>query len=155
MKKFKNTIINIEGEDGTFHPVQITSLRVLQSGEVRLVGQLAEESSLDYVREPLDIPVGKLRRHLYCSAMVRFTLDGQKRTAAVTHTTCRAWRLLNLDLGVAWVPANALRWSESSRQFMLDGTYEPDFTKDVMECMWEYPHHLEPEAEELRFDYNI
>ena len=155
MKKFKFQTITIEGEDGTTHTLQMTSLRYSQSGEVTIVGQLTDQSSIDYINEPLDIPKGKLRPTMWCSALVRFNLDGVRRTAAITHTTCRAWRIINLDLGVAWVPANAFRWSESSKQFILDPGYEPDFTTDVAEGMMQYPYRMEAESEELRYDYKI
>lgn len=155
MKKFKLQTITLEAEDGSKHTVQMSLVRYSQSGEVTISGQLAEQSSVDYINEPLDIPRGKLRQTMWCSALVRFTIDGVQRTAAITHTTCRAWRIINLDLGVTWVPCNALRWSETSKQFVLDSSYEPDFTTDVATGMMQYPYRMESDTEELRYDYNI
>lgn len=155
MKKFENNVLNLTAEDGSVHPMQVTSIRYNQAGEVTIRGQFTEPATIAFLNEPLNIPPGRLRPHLYCSALVRFTLDGMRRTAAITHTTNRAWRIINLDLGVAWVPANALRWSELSHQFVLDPNYELDFTTDVKDGMMVYPYNMEPDTTELQYDYKI
>ena len=67
-------------------------------------------------------------------------VNGRMVTAAVTHCTDRAVRVLNLELGAAWIPKNVLRWSEVAGMLCVtDADYWPDFTTEVSPSMREYP----------------
>lgn len=147
MKKFKTgTSFHIEAEDGSCHTVSLASVKVSKTGEVQVVGQLVREDSISYVNEPIEEHRGRIRRTMYCSALVRFLYKGRMRTAAITHTTMKAFRIINKDLGVTWIPIHILRWSEQATQFVvIDEDYEIDFTFDVKPGMDEYPYNMEPE----------
>ena len=60
-----------------------------------------------------------MRRYTFRSGLVRFLHEGRMRTAAVTHCTDKAWRVMNKELGVAWLPKNVIRWSEVAQQFCV------------------------------------
>lgn len=147
MKKFKtSTSFHIESEDGSCHTVSIASVKVSKTGEVQVVGQFTDPASVRYVNEPIDIKPGRIRSSMHCSALVRFLYKGRMRTAAITHTTMKAFRIINKDLGVTWIPLHILRWSEQATQFVIiDEDYEIDFTFDVKPGMDEYPYNMEPE----------
>ena len=147
MKKFKtDTAFHIEGEDGSCHAVSITSIKVSDTGEVQVVGQFVREESIRYVNEPVDTQPGRIRPTMYCSALVRFLYKGRMRTAAITHTTVKAFRIINKDLGVTWIPIHILRWSTQAEQFVvIDEDYQMDFTLDVKPGMDIYPYNMQPE----------
>lgn len=82
----------------------------------------------------------RIRSYMHCSGLVRMLVDGRMVTAAVTHCTDRAVRVLNLELGVTWLPKNVLRWSEVAGMLcVVDVDYWPDFTREVTPSMAEYP----------------
>lgn len=147
MKKFETgTSFHIESEDGSCHTVSIASVKVSKTGEVQVVGQFTDPASVRYVNEPIDIKPGRIRSTMYCSALVRFLYKGRMRTGAITHSTMKAFRIINMDLGAAWIPLHVLRWSEQAEQFVvIDPEYEMDFTTDVKPGMDIYPYNMEPE----------
>lgn len=113
-------------EDGT------VTLRCTPLEEGAKVAQRAENSGT--VARP------RIRSYMHCSGLVRMLVNGRMVTAAVTHCTDRAVRVLNLDLGVAWMPKNVLRWSEVAGMLcVVDADYWPDFTAEVSPSMAEYP----------------
>lgn len=147
MKKFKTgTSFHIESEDGSCHTVSIASVKVSETGEVQVVGQFTDPASVRYVNEPIDIKPGRIRCTMHCSAMVRFMYEGRMRTAAITHTTMKAFRIINTELGVTWIPMHIVRWSVQANQFLvIDEDYEITFTKDVLPGMGVFPPNIDPE----------
>jgi hypothetical protein len=78
--------------------------------------------------------------------MVRFMYEGRMRTAAITHTTMKAFRIINNELGVTWIPMHIVRWSVQANQFLvIDEDYEITFTKDVLPGMDAFPPNIDPE----------
>jgi hypothetical protein len=78
--------------------------------------------------------------------MVRFMYEGRMRTAAITHTTMKAFRIINTELGVTWIPMHIVRWSVQANQFLvIDEDYEITFTKDVLPGMDVFPPNIDPE----------
>jgi hypothetical protein len=68
------------------------------------------------------------------------------RTAAITHTTMKAFRIINTELGVTWIPMHIVRWSVQANQFLvIDEDYEITFTKDVLPGMDVFPPNIDPE----------
>ena len=113
-------------EDGT------VTLRCTPQEQEAEVAQRAENSGA--VARP------RIRSYMHCSGLVRLLVNGRMVTAAVTHCTDRAVRVLNLDLGVAWMPKNVLRWSEVAGMLcVVDTDYWPDFTTEISDSMAEYP----------------
>lgn len=89
-----------------------------------------------------------IRSYMNCSGAVRMFINGRMITAAVTHCTDKAVRVLNLELGAAWIPKNVLRWSEVAGMLcVVDIDYRPDFTDRISSSMAEYPSFFN--AEEL------
>lgn len=82
----------------------------------------------------------RIRSYMQCSGLVRMLMNGRMVTAAVTHCTDKAVRVLNLELGATWMPKNVLRWSEVAGMLcVVDADYWPDFTTEVSDSMAEYP----------------
>lgn len=131
-----NKPVTVTFSDGTVKQVIYDSIEFLEGGNVSLRGHLS------------DLPPERpyMRRYTFRSGLVRFLHEGRMRTAAVTHCTDKAWRVMNKELGVAWLPKNVIRWSEIAQQFcVIDETYELDFTFDVKQGMDEYPSLFDPE----------
>jgi len=131
--------ITLDGWTGNYNVTEITAS---EDGTVTLrctprdggvkVAQRAENSGT--VARP------RIRSYMHCSGLVRMLVNGRMVTAAVTHCTDRAVRVLNLELGAAWIPKNVLRWSEVAGMLcVVDADYWPDFTTEVSPSMMEYP----------------
>ena len=147
-----NNPVAITFKDGSVRTVLFDSIKVSDNGEVVMVGKLSSEAvdnileTLDEEEKPVQNNKPYMRSYLMKSALVRFLHDGQLRTAAVTHATNKAWRLINKDLGVTWIPKNIIRWSEITQQFCVtDEDYEMCFTTDVSDGMDEYPSLFNPD----------
>lgn len=127
---YNNTTMDVvdvtPNADGT------VTLRCRPRGQGVRVSQEAENSGI--AARP------RIRSYTHCSGLVRMLVNGRIVTAAVTHCTDRAVRVLNLELGVAWLPKNVLRWSEVAGMLcVVDVDYWPDFTQEVTPSMAEYP----------------
>lgn len=147
-----NNPISITFQDGSVRTVTFDKINVSENGEVIMVGKLSGqevENILEKLEESDSSPKPKrkyIRSYMMKSALVRFLYEGQLRTAAVTHVTDMAWRIMNKDLGVTWIPKNILRWSEISQQFcVIDENYQLSFTTDVSNNMSEYPSFFNPD----------
>lgn len=89
--------------------------------------------------KPVPSPNG-LYSTLNCSAFVRCLYDGHMVTCAVTHVTPKCMRVINTELGVAYIPLHIVRWSDQAFQFCVtDEEWEMDFTKDVAQGMDAFP----------------
>lgn len=146
-----NNPISITFQDGSKRAVTFDSIKVSENGEVIMVGKLSGDT-VNEILETLEESPKKendkpyIRSYMMKSALVRFLYEGQLRTAAVTHTTDKAWRIINKDLGVTWIPKNILKWSEISQQFcVIDENYDISFTTDVEKGMDEYPSLFNPD----------
>lgn len=96
--------------------------------------------------ENLEAPRPRIRSYVLASALVRLFSDGEMVTAAVTHCTDKAWRVLNLELGVCWIPRNILRWSEIAGQFcVVDQDWEPAWCVPTP-GLDHYPQLFDPDA---------
>lgn len=88
----------------------------------------------------------RIRSYVLASALVRLFSDGEMVTAAVTHCTDRAWRVLNLELGACWIPRNILRWSEIAGQFcVVESDWEPRWVTPTS-GLDHYPQLFDPDA---------
>lgn len=131
--------ITLDGWTGRYNVAEITAnedgtvtLRCTPQEQEMKVAQRAENSGT--ATRP------RIRSYMHCSGLVRMLMNGRMVTAAVTHCTDRAVRVLNLDLGAAWMPKNVLRWSEVAGMLcVVDADYWPDFTTEVSPSMAEYP----------------
>lgn len=149
-----NKPVTVTFSDGTVKQVIYDSIEFLEGGNVSLRGHLSDLPTETVVETPKEAPITPqlpperpyMRRYTFRSGLVRFLHEGRMRTAAVTHCTDKAWRVMNKELGVAWLPKNVIRWSEIAQQFcVIDETYELDFTFDVKQGMDEYPSLFDPE----------
>lgn len=103
-----------------------------------------EEVPMQEVKQPAKKP--GLRNYLFRSALLRFLYKGRMGTAAITHCTDKAWRVINLEYGAAWVPKNIIKWSDIAQQFcIVEEGYEVDFTEDVHRSMDDYPSIFDPD----------
>lgn len=149
-----NKPVTVTFSDGTVKQVIYDSIEFLEGGNVSLRGHLSDLPTETVVETPKEAPITPqlpperpyMRRYTFRSGLVRFLHEGRMRTAAVTHCTDKAWRVMNKELGVAWLPKNVIRWSKIAQQFcVIDETYELDFTFDVKQGMDEYPSLFDPE----------
>lgn len=144
-----NNPVSITFQDGSTRTVTFDSIKVSENGEVIMVGKLSGqqvENILESLEETPKSDKPYIRSYMMKSALVRFLYEGQLRTAAVTHVTDKAWRIINKDLGATWIPKNILKWSEISQQFcVIDENYTVEFTTDVSEEMSEYPSLFNPD----------
>lgn len=149
-----NKPVTVTFSDGTVKQVIYDSIEFLEGGNVSLRGHLSDLPTETVVETPKEAPItpqlpperSYMRRYTFRSGLVRFLHEGRMRTAAVTHCTDKVWRVMNKELGVAWLPKNVIRWSEIAQQFcVIDETYELDFTFDVKQGMDEYPSLFDPE----------
>lgn len=149
-----NKPVAVTFSDGTVKQVIYDSIEFLEGGNVSLRGHLSDLPTETVAETPKEAPITPqlpperpyMRRYTFRSGLVRFLHEGRIRTAAVTHCTDKAWRVMNKELGVAWLPKNVIRWSEIAQQFcVIDETYELDFTFDVKQGMDEYPSLFDPE----------
>lgn len=149
-----NKPVTVTFSDGTVKQVIYDSIEFLEGGNVSLRGHLSDLPTETVVETPKEAPITPqlpperpyMRTYTFRSGLVRFLHEGRMRTAAVTHCTDKAWRVMNKELGVAWLPKNIIRWSEIAQQFcVIDETYELDFTLNVKQGMDEYPSLFDPE----------
>lgn len=139
--------VTVTFPDGTVKSVLYEDL-IIKDGSVTMVGRLYDAEPVILVEKPKEASIDKpyIRSYKTRSALLRFLHEGRLATAAVTHTTDKAWRVLNKDYGVAWVPKHLIRWSEIAQQFCLVAEgYELDFTKDVKRGWDEYPLCFNPD----------
>lgn len=88
----------------------------------------------------------RIRSYVLASALVRLFCQGEMVTAAVTHCTDRAWRVLNLEHGACWIPRNVLRWSEIAGQFcVVEQNWEPTWCAPTP-GLDHYPQLFDPDA---------
>lgn len=88
----------------------------------------------------------RIRSYVLSSALVRLFCQGEMVTAAVTHCTDRAWRVLNLEHGACWIPRNVLRWSEIAGQFcVVEQDWEPVWCTPTP-GLDHYPQLFDPDA---------
>lgn len=148
----QNNPVSITFDDGTVKKVIFDSIQVSEDGKVLITGHLSDEEVKTSVREQncpqtADNNKQRIRSYIHKSALVRFMYQDRLHTAAVSHCTDKAWRLINKDLGVTWIPKNILKWSEIVQQFcVIDETYKMNFTFDVKDNMAEYPVIFNPES---------
>jgi hypothetical protein len=149
-----NKPVTVTFSDGTVKQIIFSSFNVSPEGAVSLQGHLSDLAIEQVVETPIEAPAEPtlpedrpyLRSYLFKSGLIRFLHEGCMHTAAITHCTDKAWRVINKELGVAWLPKNVIRWSEIAQQFcVIDETYELDFTFDVKQGMDEYPSLFDPE----------
>lgn len=156
MKTFKNlqliTPIQFTTNGGKKYALAIEDggIHIDPLGGVSITGELVEEKD-EEDEKPLKEPpqtqnMRRIRCTMHCSAMVRFMYEGRMRTAAITHTTMKAFRIINTELGVTWIPMHIVRWSVQANQFLvIDEDYEITFTKDVLPGMDVFPPNIDPE----------
>lgn len=88
----------------------------------------------------------RIRSYVLASALVRLFYEGEMVTAAVTHCTDRAWRVLNLEHGACWIPRNVIRWSEIAGQFcVVEQDWEPVWCTPTP-GLDHYPQLFDPDA---------
>ena len=132
--------------------IRFTELTV-DDGTVTLKGRIEDEppQQAPYVGvtlppEDLGADRPRIRSYVLASALVRLFSDGEMVTAAVTHCTDRAWRVLNLELGACWIPRNILRWSEIAGQFcVVESDWEPRWVTPTP-GLDHYPQLFDPDA---------
>ena len=132
--------------------IRFTELTV-DDGTVTLKGRIEGEpiQQAPYVGvtpppEDLGTDRPRIRSYVLASALVRLFSDGEMVTAAVTHCTDRAWRVLNLELGACWIPRNILRWSEIAGQFcVVESDWEPRWVAPTP-GLDHYPQLFDPDA---------
>lgn len=132
--------------------IRFTELTV-DDGTVTLTGRIEDEpiQQAPYVGvalppEDLGTDRPRIRSYVLASALVRLFSDGEMVTAAVTHCTDRAWRVLNLELGACWIPRNILRWSEIAGQFcVVESDWEPHWVTPTP-GLDHYPQLFDPDA---------
>lgn len=149
-----NKPVTVTFSDGTVKQIIFSSFNVSPEGAVSLQGHLSDLATEQVVETPTEAPAEPtlpedrpyLRSYLFKSGLIRFLHEGRMHTAAITHCTDKAWRVINKELGVAWLPKNVIRWSEIAQQFcVVDERYQLDFTFDVKKGMDEYPSIFDPE----------
>lgn len=149
-----NKPVTVTFSDGTVKQIIFSSFNVSPEGAVSLQGHLSDLTTEQVVETPIEAPAEStlpedrpyLRSYLFKSGLIRFLHEGRMQTAAITHCTDKAWRILNKELGVAWLPKNVIRWSEITQQFcVVDERCQPNFTFDVKKGMDEYPSIFDPE----------
>lgn len=149
-----NKPVTVTFSDGTVKQIIFSSFNVSPEGAVSLQGHLSDLTTEQVVETPIEalaeptLPEDRpyLRSYLFKSGLIRFLHEGRMQTAAITHCTDKAWRILNKELGVAWLPKNVIRWSEIAQQFcVVDERYQLNFTFDVKKGMDEYPSIFDPE----------
>lgn len=149
-----NKPVAVTFSDGTVKQIIFSSFNVSPEGEVSLQGHLSDLATEQVVETPIEAPAEPtlpedrpyLRSYLFKSGLIRFLHEGRMHTAAITHCTDKAWRVINKELGVAWLPKNVIRWSEIAQQFcVVDEQYQLKFTFDVKKGMDEYPSIFDPE----------
>lgn len=146
--KITDITLEIRTEDGRSHLVVFDKWDFAPDGAVVLAGQLVREKWRAIFGDSSQLQDGQIRSVMDCSALVRFYYNDAMRTAAITHITNKAFRIINNDLGVTWIPKNILRWSRVAQQFVVvDETYKPDFTMVVAEGMDEYPTEFDAHDE--------
>lgn len=111
--------------EGKLVQVRFTSITVDEEGFVVLKGKpyikKEKKSEKESSKE-------KIRSYELHSALVRMMYGDELVTAAVTHCTDKAWRVINLQLGVCWIPRNILKWSEIAGQFcVVERDWNPDW----------------------------
>lgn len=149
-----NKPVTVTFSDGTVKQIIFSSFNVSPEGAVSLQGYLSDLATEQVVETPTEAPAEPtlpedrpyLRSYLFKSGLIRFLHEGRMHTAAITHCTDKAWRVINKELGVAWLPKNVIRWSEIAQQFcVVDERYQLNFTFDVKKGMDEYPSIFDPE----------
>lgn len=149
-----NKPVAVTFSDGTVKQIIFSSFNVSPEGAVSLQGHLSDLATEQVVETPIEAPAEPtlpedrpyLRSYLFKSGLIRFLHEGRMHTAAITHCTDKAWRVINKELGVAWLPKNVIRWSEIAQQFcVVDEQYQLNFTFDVKKGMDEYPSIFDPE----------
>lgn len=149
-----NKPVTVTFSDGTVKQIIFSSFNVSTEGAVSLQGHLSDLATEQVVETPTEasaeptLPEDRpyLRSYLFKSGLIRFLHEGRMQTAAITHCTDKAWRVINKELGVAWLPKNVIRWSEIAQQFcVVDERYQLNFTFDVKKGMDEYPSIFDPE----------
>lgn len=149
-----NKPVTVTFSDGTVKQIIYDSLEVLEGGQVSLRGHLSDLATEQVIETPIEAPIEPtlpedrpyMRSYLFKSGLIRFLHEGRMHTAAITHCTDKAWRIINKELGVAWLPKNVIRWSEIAQQFcVVDEKYQLNFTFDVKKGMDEYPSIFDPE----------
>ena len=149
-----NKPVTVTFSDGTVKQIIFSSFNVSPEGAVSLQGHLSDLTTEQVVETPIEAPAEPtlpedrpyMRSYLFKSGLIRFLYEGRMHTAAITHCTDKAWRVINKELGVAWLPKNVIRWSEIAQQFcVVDERYQLNFTFDVKKGMDEYPSIFDPE----------
>lgn len=146
--KITDITLEMRTEDGQSHLVVFDKWDFNPDGAVVLSGQLVREKWHAIFGASGVLEDGQIRSVMDRSALVRFYHEAGMRTAAITHITNRAFRIINLDLGATWIPKNILRWSRVAQMFVVvDEDYCMDFTTEVKAGMDEYPTDFDPEDE--------
>lgn len=146
--KVTDITLEIRTEDGQSHLVVFDRWDFNPDGAVVLSGQLMREKWHAVFGDSGELKDGEIRSVMDRSALVRFYHEAGMRTAAITHITNRAFRIINLDLGATWIPKNILRWSRVAQMFVVvDEAYKMDFTMEVAAGMDEYPTDFDPDDE--------
>lgn len=146
--KIADITLEIRTEDGQSHLVVFDKWDFAPDGAVVLAGQLVREKWRAIFGDSSQLEDGQIRSVMDRSALVRFYYRDAMRTAAITHITNKAFRIINNDLGATWIPKNILRWSRVAQQFVVvDELYKMDFTMDVTTGMDEYPVEFDPHDE--------
>ena len=107
-----NKPVTVTFSDGTVKQIIFSSFNVSPEGAVSLQGHLSDLATEQVVETPIEalaeptLPEDRpyLRSYLFKSGLIRFLHEGRMQTAAITHCTDKAWRVLNKELGVAWLP---------------------------------------------------
>lgn len=136
--------------DGTVKQVIYDSFELLDGGDVCMRGHLVDPVTEQVAGEQIEECAPKerpyIRSYFFKSGLLRFLHNGHMHTAAITHCTDKAWRVINRELGVTWLPKNIIRWSEIAHQFcVIDERYEMNFTFNVRAGEDEYPSIFNPE----------
>lgn len=132
--------------------IRFTELTV-DGGTVTLKGRIEDEPTRQVpycgtVPPPDDLGAERprIRSYVLASALVRLFYGGEMVTAAVTHCTDRAWRVLNLKHGACWIPRNVLRWSEIAGEFcVVEQDWEPTWCTPTP-GLDHYPQLFDPDA---------
>lgn len=102
-------------------------------------------SGIEAPQEAIEETRPRIRSYLLSSALMRMMSNGQMVTSAITHCTDKAWRVINLQYGVCWIPRNIIRWSEIANQFcVVAQDWEPDWCKPT-EGLDSYPSLFDPD----------
>lgn len=149
----QNKPVTVTFSDGTVKQIVFDSFETPEEGQIVLKGHLVDlhteneiAGPIESSNEVLEENRSYMRSYIFRSALVRFLYEGRLCTAAVTHCTDKAWRVINKEFGVAWLPKNIIRWSEIAQQFcVIDERYQIDFTTNVKRGMDEYPCIFDPD----------